>query len=296
MDDSIRVGRYVIKISNLQKVLFPQDHITKVDLLNYYAAVAPLMLPYWHNRMVSMQRFPAGIDQEGFFQKDAPEYFPSWIKRIEVKKQEAGITHYIICNNLSTLIYLVNNGTITMHLGLSKIDRLYFPDQMIFDLDPSQPNDFEQVKWIAFELKALLESYNLIPFVKTTGGKGVHIVVPIKRKYMFDEVRAFAKQCAEQLVKKYPGDLTLEMHKDQRKNKLFIDTLRNAFGQTVVAPYAVRARDGAPIAFPISWKELQVNVTHAQQFTVPWVLKTMKKRLDPWQNIIKSSRLLPTRY
>lgn len=289
MVTNVKVGRYVVRLSNLEQLLFDRDGITKADLIAYYARVAPRMLPLMHDRMVSMQRFPRGIYADGFFQKNVPDYFPSWIKRKSVHKQNEEMITYVVCNNAATLIYLANYATITMHLGLSRIDKLLSPDQMIFDLDPARAKDFARVCEVAGELKTILDKRSLPSFIKTTGGKGLHVVVPLKRTKSFDEVRAYAGDCARELMNKMDTLTTLEVRKEKREGKIFIDTLRNAYGQTAVAPYSVRAYANAPVALPIEWHELGTVVKSAQQFTLAWVMKHFVSRTDAWKTMRESA-------
>ena len=242
----IKVGRYLVTTTNEDFILFPKSKITKGELVDYYYEIAPLMVLYTKDRPLTMVRYPRGIDKEGFYQKDAPDYFPNYIKRKTIKKKEGGSTSYVVCNNEATLVYLANQGCITPHLWLSKIDKLDYPNKMIFDLDPPPPGKkFTLIRKTALRLKELLEEIGLVPFVKTTGSKGLHVVVPLKRTAGFDEVRAFARQIAEQLIMHDPKNLTLEIRKDKRRGRTFIDTLRNAFAQTAVAPYAVRPKEKA---------------------------------------------------
>lgn len=281
----IKIGRYVIKVGNEGKVLFPRAKITKGDLISYYHDIAPIMIPHTKNRLISMQRFLDGISKEGFYQKDAGSYFSSWIKRVPVKKKEDGIVNYITINHAATLVYLANQVCITPHLWLSRVDKLYYPDRMIFDLDPSKGVGFPLVRWAAKQLKGMLDELQLPNFVMTTGSRGVHIVIPLKRVHDFTVTRTFARDVARLLVHYYPKKLTIEMRKVKRKKRVFIDWLRNAFGQTGVAPYAVRARAGAPIATPIEWDELFKRGVTPQQFTIKNIFRRMSKKQDPWKNI-----------
>lgn len=282
---TIKVGNHTVTLSNEDKILFPKSKITKGDLIDYYDFVASSMLSHVKNRLLSMHRFPSGIQSEGFFQKDAAEYFPSWIKRKAIKKKEDGTVKYVVCNNAATLVYLANLGCITMHIGLDKIDKLEMPDRMIFDIDPSK-NDFARVKKCAQQLKQLLEHLKLPVFVMTTGSRGLHVVVPLKRVHTFDYVKKFAQQCARLLIAEHPKQMTMEIRKDKRRGKIFIDTLRNAFGQTAVAPYSVRAKEGAPIATPINWNELG-RLKISQHYTIKNIVRRLNTKGDVWKTIDK---------
>ncbi len=286
----VKLGQHTVDITNEEKELFPKAHITKGELINYYMRIAPTMIPYIKNRPVTMQRFPQGIKDEGFYQKDASAYFPSWIKRKPIARKKDGMVNYVVCNNVATLVYLANQLCITPHIWLSKTDKLNYPDRMIFDLDPSPDVSFATIRWAAKKIKALLERLELKAFVMTTGSRGVHIIVPLKRVHTFDQVRTFAHDIAALLADTYPKKLTIEMRKAKRGKRVFIDFLRNSFGATGVAPYAVRAKPGAPIAMPIDWQELD-NVT-SQKFTVKNIFRRLARKKDQWQGIDASATSL----
>lgn len=285
-------GRRCVAITSPDRILFPKDKITKLELIDYYEKIAPTMLLYMKNRILTMQRFPEGIAGESFYQKDIPEYFPAWIKRVPVARSDGGIVHYMVCENVAGLVYLANAACITPHLFLSKIDKLHYPDQMIFDLDPSKKNDFATVKKVAWIIKDVLEALGLVPFVKTTGSRGVHVQVPLTRKQTYDEVKKFARSIAELIVGHYPALTTLEMRKAKRGGKIFIDYLRNAFTATAVAPYAVRAREGAPIAMPITWEDLKKPSLNPQSYTIKNVFKSLDEQGDAWKDMQRSARSL----
>ncbi len=276
---TITIGRVTLNTSNENKILFPKDGITKGDIINYYASMADIMLPFMQNRPISMQRFPEGIHQESFYQKDKSEFFPSWIDSVTVEKKSGGDTEYVIINNAATLVYLANLACLTPHLWLSSIPHLKKPDRIIFDLDPAPTNSFADVKEAAFALKELLEELGLTSFALLTGSKGIHVIVPIKPNYTYAKVRQFTKQVAEVLMQRHPDLYTINPRKEKRKKLLLIDYFRNGFGATGVAPYAVRAKDGAPVAAPVTWDELS-RVKASNQFTI----KTIKKR-PHWKTI-----------
>ena len=296
----LKVGRRSIELTNIDKILFPKEKITKGDMLDYYERIAKYMVPHMKNRPLAMQRFPDGIRDKGFFQKNISDYFPSWIPYIPIKKQEDGVVRYAICNDAATLIYLANQLCLTPHLWLSKVSDVNTPDRMIFDFDPasksmiSNPKNFAPIKQVAFLMKDLLDELGLTSYVMTTGSRGVHVVVPLKRKYTFDDVRAFAREIAQVLVDENPKILTLEVRKEKRRGRIFVDFLRNAFGQTAVAPYAIRAKPGAPIAVPITWQELRSTGMHAQRFTIKNIMKRLSVKKDPWHDIDKHPQSLAT--
>jgi bifunctional non-homologous end joining protein LigD len=284
----VKVGTVEIRISNPAKVLFPEDGITKVELVEYYRQIGAMMLEHIRDRPLMLQRFPDGIHREGFIQQQIPEYFPEWIHRVTVKKERGTVTH-AMCNNVASLVYLANQAVITLHAWLSRADRLEYPDQMIFDLDPAD-DDFEKVRSSALGMRELLHELGLASFAKTTGLFGVHVVVPLDRSASFDEVRAFARVVAEELVRRDPRQRTLEMRKDKRGSRLLIDIMRNAYGQTAVAPYVVRAAAGAPVAMPLAWRDLQGTTVGPRTFTIRNVLEYVHANGDPWSGMQKQAQ------
>ncbi len=232
---TVTVEGHTVDISHPDKVLFPDDGITKADLVAYYRRIADRMLPYVRGRPLHMQRFPDGIDGEEFQQKRVPDYFPSWISRVRVLRKGGGSLTHAVIDNAATLVYLANQAVITPHVWLSRVGALDRPDQMIFDLDPSG-DDSALVRATARRLKALVEELGLVPFVKTTGSRGLHVVVPVNTRAGFDNLRGFARDVAEVLVRQDPMRLTMEPRKENRKGRLYIDIGRNRYAQTAVSP------------------------------------------------------------
>ncbi|HEY7470728.1 MAG TPA: non-homologous end-joining DNA ligase [Gemmatimonadota bacterium] len=285
----LRVGRRSIELSSLDKVLFPDAGVTKGDLVEHYRAVAGRMVPHLKGRPVSMQRYPSGIGGEGFYQKAAPDYFPEWIERVTVSKA-GGTVEHVVCNDAATLVYLANQNCITPHVWLSRADRPDHPDRLVFDLDPPR-NDFDVVRFAARALRELLEELGLDPFLMATGGRGLHLVVPLDRRADFDTTRGFARDVADLLAARHPDRLTTEVRKDKRRGRLFLDTMRNAYAQTAVPPWAVRARPGAPVAVPLGWAELSDPRVRGGS----WNTRTVGKRLardDPWRGMARRARSL----
>ena len=293
MGEILTIGRYDVEVTSLDKVMFPDDGLTKGDLIDYYHRIAGTMVPHVAERPLTMHRFPNGIGQEGFYQKEAPEYFPGWIERVTVEVEEGRATqHQVLCNHAATLVYLANQGCITPHVWLSRADKLPYPDKLIFDLDPPG-GDFESVRAAARTLRQMLQEVGLVPFVMTTGSKGLHVVTPLDRSLDFDSARAFARRLAEILAGRQPDRFTTETRKNKRRGRLFLDYLRNAYGQHGVAPYAVRAKAGAPIATPLDWDELADADLHSQRYTMHNIFRRLGQKEDPWRNIMDHARSLP---
>jgi bifunctional non-homologous end joining protein LigD len=289
--ESLTAGGIEVDLSHTDKVLFPGgEEITKGDLIEYYAQVADWMLPYLRDRPVAMARYPDGITGPRIFQKNVPDYFPGWITRAEVKKQD-GILHHVICDKPATLVYLANQACIELHVFLSRLGLLELPDQLVFDLDPPDADHFGDARLAALQLRDLLaDELGLTAFVKTTGGKGLHVHVSLRAEDSFDAARGFARQVGGLLAARNPDLVTIEQRKDKRGHRLYLDVMRNAYAQTAVAPYVVRARPGATVAVPLDWDEVADPGLVPGQFT----LRTVRRRLaslgqagDPWAGLTR---------
>lgn len=292
----MKVGQYRVDISHPDKVLFPDVGLTKADLAEYYGRIADLMLRHMRDRPISMQRFPDGIDGDGFYQKSVPYYFPDWIRREKVGKGGGGTNTQLVVDNAATLVYLSNQACITPHVWLSRADDLHHPDRMIFDLDPSGDldpfDDFDAMKDAARGVRGVLEEVGLVPFLMTSGSRGLHVVVPLDRSANFDVARDFAKDLAELLCRRHPEALTTEHRKENRGNRIFVDYLRNGYAQTAVAPYAVRARPGAPVATPLEWDELSKGDLDPRKYTIGNIFRRLAQRDDPWKGMGRRGRSL----
>ncbi|MFD5322326.1 non-homologous end-joining DNA ligase [Streptomyces sp. NPDC127092] len=278
--DAVRVGRRTVEVPRPDKVLFPADGLTKADLADYYRRVARHMVPHLRGRPLMLERHPDGIDDSGFMQKDVPEHFPDWLARTELPKADGSVT-YALCDDAASLVYLAGQACVTPHRWLSRADRPDHPDRLVFDLDPPG-DDFASVLRAARRLRALLDDLELPSLPMTTGSRGLHVVVPLVRRDTFDEVRAFAREVAELLAARHPDELTTAARKKDRRGRLYLDVQRNGYGQTAVAPYAVRARPGAPIAAPLDWAELEEPGLTARR----WTLRDAEELLDrePWRD------------
>lgn len=271
-------------------MLFPDAGITKGDLAAYYERVARPMLRHVKGRPISMQRFPDGIGKHGFFHKDVPDHFPDWVARVEVPKKNGTVTHALICD-ARTLVYLADQACITPHVWLSRADRLEQPDRLVFDLDPSN-GSFAAVRRAARAIGALVEELGLFPFAMTTGSRGLHVWVPLRRKAGFEDVRQFARDLARVMVDRSPGALTLEALKRNRGDRILIDVMRNGYAQTAVPPYAVRARPAAPVATPLRWQELSDSSLRPDKFTLRNIDRRLTRVGDPWAEIARHARSL----
>ncbi|MFP3915169.1 MAG: non-homologous end-joining DNA ligase [Actinomycetota bacterium] len=280
MSDLLELDGRTIEVGKPDKVLFGEAGITKRDLVDYYTRVAEWMLPHVRGRPLTMHRFPDGIEAGGFVQQQVSSHFPDWIRTVTVAAQEREVTH-VVCDDASTLAYLADQAVITLHVWPATMDDLEAPDRLIFDLDPPEgTDDPAPVRDAAGAVRELLDELSLQARIMTTGSKGFHVVVPLEARRGFEEVRDFARRCAGVLAARHPDDLTTEQRIAKREGRVFVDYLRNAYGQTTVAPYAVRARPGAPVATPIDWKELPT--TSPRSYTVANLFRRMGQKDDPW--------------
>jgi bifunctional non-homologous end joining protein LigD len=283
----VRVDEREIEISRPEKVLFPDDGITKGELIEYYARIAPWMLPHLRDRPLTLERYPNGINTKRFFQKEVSSYFPEWIQRVTMEKVGGKVTH-VVCNDTATLVYLANQACVTPHIFLSRLDKVHHPDQLVFDLDP-QGDDFEVVRSTARAFKQMLNELGLPAFLKTTGSRGLHVVVPLQRREDYEPVRNFARELAAIVVGQAPKERTMEQLKAQRGSRVFIDTNRNGYAQLVAPAYAVRARKGAPVSVPLEWSELKKKSLTSSSFTVRTVFDRLENTTDPWAEFWESA-------
>lgn len=252
-----------VKITHPEKFIFPDADITKLEMVQHYKKVAKLMLPYLKDRPLTLHRFPDGIDKNGFYQKNASDYFPDFIKTVKVETEEGENTQ-ILCNTQKALLYLANQGTVGFHIWLSKKDKLYKPDKVVFDLDPPK-NSFGKVKKAAQITGDFLREKGLNPKIMTTGQSGFHVWYKIQRRNTYDELRPKLKELVHELAAQNPNLFTTAVRKNKREGKIFIDYLRNAYGQTSVCPYSLRPNKSAGIATPIEWKQLE-RIKSADEF------------------------------
>jgi bifunctional non-homologous end joining protein LigD len=287
----VHLGSTTIEISNPEKVLYPEDGITKADLVGYYQRIAETMLPHIREHPINMQRFPNGIEAGGFYEKEIPDYFPDWVGRTQVYlKGKDEMQDQVVCNDAATLVYLAEQACLTPHAWLSRADRLDFPDKMVFDLDPPD-TDFELVKFAAKAVRDILNDVELKSFLMTTGSRGLHVVVPLDRTADFDTTRQFARDLVEALAQREPEKLTTEVRKDQRRGRLFLDYLRNSYAHTSVPPYALRAVSGAPVATPLDWEELEksdlhAGVTRSRISFSGWIGRGIHGKISPASHVI----------
>jgi bifunctional non-homologous end joining protein LigD len=284
------MARIDVDVTHADRVLFPASGITKGELVDYYSEVAATMLPHVKGRPLTLWRYPRGIAEKGFVQQDFTDSLPEWMGRAAVRK-EGGVVVHPIADRQEAFVWLANQNCIAVHPWLSRQDRPDEPDRVVFDLDPST-NDFAAVRSTARALADVLEDLGLASYLKTTGSRGLHVVVPIRRGPGFDDVRQFARDVAEVVAADDPARRTVEMRKDKRGDRIYLDVMRNAYAQTAVAPYAVRARPGAPVATPLEWDELGGRGLRPDRFTIRDVPKRLAAHGDPWSDMGRHARSL----
>jgi bifunctional non-homologous end joining protein LigD len=281
----VKIDHRQVELSNRGKIFFPGDKITKGELLDYYMENAEKIVPHLKDRPLTMHRYPDGIEGKNFFQKQASDYFPDWIETINIAKREGGSVDYVICNDAASMLYIVNQSSITLHIWLSKRKKLDNPDRLIFDFDPPD-TDFKPVRDAARATRKILkDEIGYDCFVMTTGSRGLHVLVALDGSADFDQVRDFAGFVARRVADRNPDDFTTEVRKEKRKGRLFLDTARNAFGQTAVAPYSVRALPGAPVATPLDWDELSNSKLTARTYNIKNIFRRLGQKKDPWKDL-----------
>ncbi|MCH7677232.1 non-homologous end-joining DNA ligase [candidate division KSB1 bacterium] len=277
----VQIGKRKIELSNLEKVLFPDDGILKAEIIQYYLKIAPTLLTHAKGRAISLIRFPDGITGERFFQKNLPHWTPDWIEQVPLGEADKKI-NYILATEEASLVWLANLACLELHQYHSRKPHFDKPDYFVFDLDPPEGGPFESVVEIALNLKEPIESFGYHPFVKTTGGKGLHIVVPIEQKWDFHTTFEAAQDIAKPFVEKYSKTTTLHIKKEARKGKVLVDIYRNRSSQSIVSPYSIRGVPGAPVSMPLQWDELE-SVKDPKVYNLHTSLEKLLSEGDAWE-------------
>ncbi|WP_353940662.1 non-homologous end-joining DNA ligase [Streptomyces sp. HUAS MG91] len=290
---SLRIGRRTLTLHRQDKRLLPAGGtggaITKGDLTAYYREIAPYMLPHLRGRPLMLERLPDGLDGSRVMQKNVPGYFPDWVHRVKVPKEGGSVVHPV-CEDTATLVYLADQAAVTLHRWQSRVSDIRHPDRVVFDLDPSGEDDFEAVREAARQVRELLDRVGLASGAMTTGSRGLHVVAVLRGRSTVDDVHDFAKKAADTLAAAHPDRLTTAARKADRGTRLYLDVQRNAYAQTAVAPYTVRAKPGAPVATPIAWDQLDDPGLTARRWTIANVVD--QARSDPWGGLARKGRAL----
>jgi bifunctional non-homologous end joining protein LigD len=280
-DGSLPVGGRTVQVSSVDKPFFPETGLTKGDLLAYYRDVAETMLPHLRGRPLNLQRFPNGVESKGFWQQGVGDHFPDWVRTVTVERRgRGGTVDHVVCEDAATIVYLANLATVTFHAWTSTVEHLARPDLVILDLDPDPDQGLEVVRAAARAVRAAGQELGLVPFVQTSGSKGYHVVMPLQPGPDIEVVRDFAAELAALVAARDPGRLTVEWRKEKRHGRLLLDTARNGYAQTIVAPYSVRPRPEAPVATPIDWSEL--GRVEPRSYTVANLRRRLARKPDPW--------------
>jgi bifunctional non-homologous end joining protein LigD len=285
-----------VKLSNLDKVFWPDEGITKGDLLDYYREIAPAILPHLRKRPFTMRRYPDGAFGKAFFQKDAPKHMPEWIPRFRVevstreKPRERKWIEAPIVNDEDALLWMANMGCIDMNVWYSRVDKPDRPDFVLFDLDPSPDVGFKETIQVALLVKEALDALGLESFAKTSSADGMHVLVPIERRYTFDDTREFSEIVAGAIARTHRGLATTEWSKAKRRGVL-IDSNQNGEGKTIASAYSVRPREGAPVSTPLRWDEVHDGLDPSS-FTMDVVLERVRKHGDLFAGVLSTRQRL----
>lgn len=282
-----------VSLSNPGRVLYPEQGITKHDLARYYDAIAPLMLPHLAGRPFSLVRCPLGHQKSCFYQKHWSNAPPEGVRLVDIRETRGELREYTWVESAQGLVALVQNGVLEFHVWGARTDRIEQPDRLVFDMDPAPDVPWGRVREAAREMRERLRTYHLESWIKTTGGKGLHVVAPIERRGDWKEVSAFARTVGYAMSGDSPGRYLPLASKAERKGRIFVDWLRNTRGATWIAAWSTRARAGAPISVPIAWEELG-RLRSGDQFTISNVVALIKRRPeDPWADMIRARQRLP---
>jgi bifunctional non-homologous end joining protein LigD len=288
--DVIRLGSRELRLSNLDKLFWPDEGITKGDLLAYYRAVSPVLLPHLRGRPFTMRRYPDGAGGKAFFQKDAPKHMPEWIKTFEATVSPGKVVRFPLVDDEFALLWMVNMGCIDMNAWYSRVDRPDRPDFVLFDLDPTPDVPWSQTIEVALVLRDLLEALELESFPKTSGGKGFHVLVPVERRATYSDTRRFAEVVAGAIVGAHPKLATTEWSKSRRRGVL-IDANQNGEGKTIASAYSVRPHPGAPVSTPLRWDEVDGSLDPAR-FTMDAVLERVRDHGDLYAGVLTTRQSL----
>ncbi len=276
-----------VTITHPEKVYWPDENITKGDLVQYYETISPYILPYLKNRPMSLKRNPNGIRDKGFYHKDAGDIAPEWMKVAPIQAESTGkMVHYLLCNDLPSLRFIANLGCIEMNPWNSRVPNTDKPDYVVMDIDPSEGNTFDQVIETVRVIHDLLSSAGADCYAKTSGSTGIHVYIPFNRKYSYEEGRNFAKLIALRVQQQLPSFTTLERSLAKRKkNQIYLDYLQNSEGQTLASAYSARPKPGATVSAPLEWKEVKPGLSLGD-FTIKSIVKRVKKKGDLFAGVL----------
>lgn len=285
-DFYLEIGKISLHLSNQNKIFFPDDGISKGDIINYYNEVSALILPYLEDRPEAMNRFPNGINGQSFYQKDVDlENSPSWLKTEKIYSESNDkYIDYLLCNDKATLLYMANLGCIELNPWNSRISKIDQPDWAVIDLDPAN-NDFKEVVKTALTVKEIMDELDTECYCKTSGATGLHIYIPLGAQYSYNSVKLFSELIANEVVSRLPQSTSVKRPVENRQNKIYIDFLQNRRGQTLASAYCVRPRPGATVSTPLEWGEVNEKLSPSQ-FTIKNVMKRFERKGDLWKPVL----------
>jgi bifunctional non-homologous end joining protein LigD len=295
---SVKIGKTQVNLSNLEKVLYPEVGFTKGQVIEYYLKMSPLIVPQVKTRPLTLKRYPNGVDGMMFYEKRCPPHAPSWIKQVTVtSRREEGKLSYCVIDNAASLVWVANLASLELHTLLFTGQKLYRPTWMVFDFDPGPPAGVLECIPIAIKVRDTLQKLGLTSFIKTSGGKGLHMVVPLNTTVTFDQTKGFSNAIARMMERDNPNHVTSNMKKELRKGKIYIDWSQNDEHKTTVAVYSLRARNEPTVSTPVEWDELTTALkkkdANRLKFLAPDVIKRVDKIGDLFEPVLKMKQKLP---
>ncbi|GAW94333.1 non-homologous end-joining DNA ligase [Calderihabitans maritimus] len=288
-----KIGGYILELSNLDKVLWPDEGYTKAHLIEYYQKVSSYLLPHLEGRPLVLKRYPDGIAGKSFYQKECPDYAPRWIKTVPIPSRgKRKVINYCLCSDLQTLLWLANQACIEMHPWLGNYSRPDYPEVAVFDLDPQPPASFPDVLEVALLIRRALDSFNLIGYPKISGASGIHIYIPIEPRYNYAEVRRAIGFLCKLVAEACPEKVTLERNVSRRKGKVYLDYFQNARGKTIASVYSVRPLPGAPVSLPVTWEEIEERKVEVGRYHMKNVFSRLEKLGDLFAPVLTQKQSL----
>jgi bifunctional non-homologous end joining protein LigD len=299
MDSVIEVQGKQLKLSNLQKVLYPATGFTKKQVIDYYVRIAPAIIPHLSGRALTMKRYPNGVDAEFFYEKNAPKHRPDWVNTVPVWSHGNNRTmHYVEAGDVATLVWLANLAALELHPSLARAKNVDCPTMMVFDLDPGPPASIVQCCQVGMWLREIFEHFGLQSFPKTSGSKGLQIYVPLNTPTNYDVTKPFAHALAQLLESEHPDSVVSDMKKKIRTGKVFVDWSQNDEHKTTVAVYSLRARERPTVSTPVSWEEVERAFKKKDAdllvFEAPRVVSRFEKMGDLFEPVLELKQKLPT--
>ncbi|GAA4547647.1 non-homologous end-joining DNA ligase [Amycolatopsis samaneae] len=272
-----------MRTSNPDKVFYPEQGLTKGDVVAHYRTVAEVMVPHLRGRPLTLRRYPHGIHGETWFQKEAGSYFPDWLRVEPIPQRDSATVRHVICDDAASLVYLANQAAVEYHIWTSTVDALEKPDLVVIDIDPPEDTDVRDLRDVARLIRQVYTAVGLTAYLQATGGRGFHVVAPVEPTASHAVVRRVAAKAAELLVRVDPERLTVAQRRDRRGGRIFLDTNRNGYAQTFIAPYSLRARPAAGVATPLGWHEL--GKAEPDGWTPERIKRRLARKADPWHDL-----------